>query len=77
MLALSFIVVLADLDPHPYIYSQFTLLSSIQLKNLVKISQHLAETFMLELISLHDILVRASKGFSLVLSYIKLLNRIE
>ena len=42
-----------------------------------KISQHLAETFMLELISLHDILIRASKGFSFVLSYVKLLNRVE
>ena len=40
MLALSFIVVLADLDPH-------------------------------------DILFRASNGFSFVLSYVKLLNRIE
>ena len=31
---------------------------------------------LLELISLHDILIRA-KGSSLVLSYVKLLNRIE
>ena len=40
-------------------YLECTLLISIRLSNLEKISQHLAETFMLELISLHDILIRA------------------